>query len=113
MYSIVKVLISALIISGVTEMAKRFPTYGGIVAALPIVSLLSIIWLSVQGEKKEVVSQFTLGVLYGLPGTILLLAVVYICLKNSLHLFMSLSIGVMCWVLFLGLQKIVVKLINT
>ncbi|MGB3890576.1 MAG: hypothetical protein WA953_13710, partial [Priestia megaterium] len=64
-------------------------------------------------EKKEVVSQFTLGVLYGLPGTILLLAVVYICLKNSLHLFMSLSIGVMCWGLFLGLQKIVVKLITT
>ncbi|MDR7203255.1 hypothetical protein J2X82_001522 [Priestia megaterium] len=94
-------------------MAKRVPTYGGIVAALPIVSLLSIIWLSVQGEKKEVVSQFTLGVLYGLPGTILLLAVVYICLKNSLHLFMSLSIGVMCWGLFLGLQRIVVKLINT
>ncbi|MFD9364880.1 DUF3147 family protein [Priestia megaterium] len=104
---------SALIIAGVTEMAKRVPTYGGIVAALPIVSLLSIIWLSVPGEKKEVVSQFTLGVLYGLPGTILLLAVVYICLKNSLHLFMSLSIGVMCWGLFLGLQRIVVKLINT
>lgn len=52
MYSIIKILMSALIIAGVTEMAKRFPAYGGIVAALPIVSLLSIIWLSVQGEKK-------------------------------------------------------------
>ncbi|MED4619133.1 DUF3147 family protein [Priestia megaterium] len=100
-------------IAWVTEIAKRVPTDGGIVAALPIVSLLRIRWLSVQGENKEVVSQFTLGVLYGLPGSILLLAVVYICLKNSLHLFMSLSIGVMCWGLFLGLQKIVVKLINT
>ncbi|MCM3771054.1 DUF3147 family protein [Priestia aryabhattai] len=104
---------SALSIAGITEMAKRFPTYGGIVAALPIVSLLSIVWLSVQGEKKEVVSQFTLGVLYGLPGTILLLAVVYICLKNSLHLFMSLSIGVVCWGMFLVLQKIMIKLITT
>ncbi|KRD93192.1 DUF3147 family protein [Priestia aryabhattai] len=113
MYSIIKILMSALIIAGVTEMAKRFPAYGGIVAALPIVSLLSIVWLSVQGEKREVISQFTLGVLYGLPGTILLLAVVYICLKNSLHLFMSLSIGVVCWGLFLGLQKILFKIITT
>ncbi|WP_129709644.1 DUF3147 family protein [Priestia megaterium] len=113
MYSIIKILMSALIIAGVTEMAKRFPTYGGIVAALPIVSLLSIIWLSVQEEKKEVVSQFTLGVLYGLPGTILLLAVVYICLKNSFHVFMCLSIGVVCWGLFLGLQKILFKIITT
>ncbi|WP_374109818.1 DUF3147 family protein [Priestia aryabhattai] len=113
MYSIIKILMSALSIAGITEMAKRFPTYGGIVAALPIVSLLSIVWLSVQGEKKEVVSQFTLGVLYGLPGTILLLAVVYICLKNSLHLFMSLSIGVVCWGMFLVLQKIMIKLITT
>jgi hypothetical protein len=67
MYSIIKILMSALIIAGVTEMAKKFPAYGGIVAALPIVSLLSIVWLSVQGEKREVISQFTLGVLYGLP----------------------------------------------
>lgn len=53
MYSMIKILMSALIIAGVTEMAKRFPTYGGIVAALPIVSLLSIVWLSVQGEKRK------------------------------------------------------------
>lgn len=34
-----KVIISALIIGFVTEISKRHPTYGGIIAALPLVSL--------------------------------------------------------------------------
>jgi amino acid transporter len=45
MYILVKVLVSAFVIGIVTEIARRFPSYGGIVAALPLVSLLSLIWL--------------------------------------------------------------------
>lgn len=36
-YTVVKILVLAIIISLVTEFARRFPTYGGIVAALPLV----------------------------------------------------------------------------
>jgi len=52
MYSIIKILMSALIIAGVTEMAKRFPTYGGIVAALPIVSLLKY-YMVISARRKK------------------------------------------------------------
>ena len=33
MFYVVKILISAVIIGVVTEVARRFPTYGGIIAA--------------------------------------------------------------------------------
>lgn len=49
----VKFFTSALIIVFVTELAKRFPLYGGIIAALPLISLLSIFWLMVQGEMVK------------------------------------------------------------
>jgi len=52
MYTFFKILSSAAIIGVVTEVARRFPTYGGIIAALPLVSILSIIWLTVQSESK-------------------------------------------------------------
>jgi len=53
MYTFFKILSSAAIIGVVTEVARRFPTYGGIIAALPLVSILSIIWLTVQSESRR------------------------------------------------------------
>ncbi|MEK3808141.1 DUF3147 family protein [Bacillus sp. FSL H8-0547] len=82
MYLLVKILVSAVIIGIVTEIARRFPAYGGIIAALPLVSLLSIIWLSVQGEGSESLSKFALGVLWGFPSTAVLLLIVYLLVKN-------------------------------
>lgn len=63
MYVVMKIVVSAVVIGIVSEIAKRFPAYGGVVAALPLVSLLSIIWLYFQGEQTETLSKFSLGVL--------------------------------------------------
>ncbi|SCC14814.1 Protein of unknown function [Bacillus mycoides] len=42
MHFLVKVIVSALIIGGVTEFAKYYSTLGGFIAALPLISLLSL-----------------------------------------------------------------------
>ena len=44
-YLIFKALISGLIVAAVSEIAKRSPTLGGLVASLPLVSVLALIWL--------------------------------------------------------------------
>jgi len=51
MFVIMKIIASAIVIAIVTEISRRFPSYGGIVAALPLVSLLSIIWLYVDWKS--------------------------------------------------------------
>lgn len=109
MYTIFKIAVSAIIIGLVTEIARRFPTYGGIIAALPLVSLLSILWLSIQGEQAEKLNKFIVGVLMGLPATMVLLVIVYIGMKNSLHLIWSISLGLAGWMVFLAIQEILVK----
>ena len=110
MYAVVKILVSAIIIGLVTEIAKRFPTYGGIIAALPLVSLLSILWLSIQGEQSVTLNKFIVGVLMGLPATMVLLIIVYFGMKNSLHLLWSVLLGIAGWMLFLAIQDILIKL---
>ncbi|NRG46887.1 DUF3147 family protein [Bacillus sp. CRN 9] len=104
-----KIIASAFVIAAVTELARRFPAYGGIIAALPLVSLLSLIWLYIQGETATVLSKFALGVLWGLPGTIVLLFIVYFALKHSLHLYFSISLGIAGWLIFMFLQDVIVK----
>lgn len=44
-YFIVKVVISALIIATVSEVAKRSPGAGALIASLPLISVLGMIWL--------------------------------------------------------------------
>ncbi|TDB49597.1 MULTISPECIES: DUF3147 family protein [Bacillaceae] len=105
MYTAVKILTSALIIGLITELARRFPLYGGILAALPLVSLLSLVWLTVQGQSSAQLQQFIWGVIIGLPATIVMLVGVFIALKYQLPLIAAIAIGIMCWLVCLSLQK--------
>lgn len=44
-YLLAKALLSGVIIAAVSEIAKRSPGFGALVASLPLVSLLGMIWL--------------------------------------------------------------------
>lgn len=109
MFLIVKIFVSALIIGGVTEIARFFPKYGGIIAALPLVSLLSLFWLYVQGEQTINLSKFAMGVLWGFPATAVLLIIVAISLKSSLSLLLSVGFGFVAWLMCLTLQDFIIK----
>ncbi|MFD3450388.1 DUF3147 family protein [Microbacteriaceae bacterium 4G12] len=112
MYTLIKILVSAVVIGVVTEIARRFPTFGGVIAALPLVSLLSIIWLYVQGETSANLSKFILGVLWGFPATVVLLLIVYVSLKHSIALYISIVLGVGGWFVFLLLQHNLIEYVK-
>jgi hypothetical protein len=40
-----KALISGVIVAAVSEVAKRYPGFGGLIASLPLVSVLGMMWL--------------------------------------------------------------------
>ncbi len=44
-YLILKALLSGVIIMAISEIAKRSPAFGALVASLPLISILAIIWL--------------------------------------------------------------------
>ncbi|AYK66344.1 DUF3147 family protein [Bacillus subtilis subsp. subtilis] len=99
-----KVIISALIIGFVTEISKRHPTYGDIIAALPLVSLLSLFWMQIQ-------SQFASGVLTGIPATVCLLAILAFLLKIHVPFWFALCVGILGWAMFLWMQKIFLNIL--
>lgn len=105
MFFVLKITVSALIIGIVTEMARKFPVYGGIMAALPLVSLLSLFWLYVQGEQPTQLSKFAMGVLWGFPATAILLLIVAFSLKYSQSFYISILLGIGGWYVWLIIQK--------
>ena len=45
LYLLIKAAISGVIIATVSEIAKRYPGFGALIASLPLVSVLGMIWL--------------------------------------------------------------------
>lgn len=45
LYLAIKAGLSGIIIAIVSEVAKRYPGFGGLIASLPLVSVLGMIWL--------------------------------------------------------------------
>ncbi|GLC88936.1 DUF3147 family protein [Lysinibacillus piscis] len=110
MYTVIKIVISAAIIGIVSEVARKFPMYGGLIAALPLVSILSIIWLTVQHEPNEHIQKFVLGVMIGLPATIIMLYVIYVAMRSSVNIALAIGLGIVSWVICLSVQKMIGQL---
>lgn len=63
-YYLVKLVISAALIVGVSEVSKRSSLFGGLLASLPLVSFLGMIWLYVDTRDVEKVSALSRDVFW-------------------------------------------------
>lgn len=61
LYLAVKALVSGLIVAAVSEVAKRWPGVGGLLAALPLVSILAMIWLWRDTQDARRVADLAAG----------------------------------------------------
>jgi hypothetical protein len=69
---LIKIVISALLIGGISEIARRNSTIAALLASLPLISLLSMIWLYHDTHDLERISQFSWSIFwYVLPSLIL------------------------------------------
>jgi F0F1-type ATP synthase assembly protein I len=50
---ITKYLVTAAVVVLVSEIAKRSDKLGGLIAALPLVTVLALIWLHVENQSQE------------------------------------------------------------
>ena len=67
-YLIVKYSLTALVVLIVSEFAKRNPQLGGLVAALPIVTVLTLVWMQLEQQTTEkIASHATYTFWYVLP----------------------------------------------
>ena len=61
---VLKSLISGLLVAGISETAKRSPIFGGLIASLPIVSVLSFIWIYAETKDTQAISDLSQSIFW-------------------------------------------------
>ena len=61
LYLVIKAAISGIIVAAVSEIGRRYPTWGGLVASLPLTSLLAMIWLYRDSHEPARVAELSIS----------------------------------------------------
>ena len=94
LYFVVKALISGLIVALVSEIGRRYPTWGGLVASLPLTSLLAMLWLWRDTGDTERIAGVSIGAFWFVLPSLPMFAVLPLLLRSGLGFWASLAIAV-------------------
>jgi len=96
--SLLKIAISLAVILLCTEIGKRVPSLAGLVAVMPLTSLLVLIWLYLENRgDPAVMIHYTKGAFWGILPSILFFLAAYLCFKKDFGLPVVLSASVTVW----------------
>ncbi len=61
MLVVVKIIVNALLITGITELTKRNIIAAALIGALPIVTILAMIWMHVEGQEHKKIAEYSMA----------------------------------------------------
>jgi hypothetical protein len=94
LYLLIKAALSGAIVAAVSEIARRYPGWGGLVASLPLTSLLAMIWLwRDTGDSARVAELSTSNIWFIVPSVPLFLALPLL-LRSGLGFWAAMAIAV-------------------
>ena len=93
-YYLVKIAITTILIVAISEAAKRSAFVGSILASVPLISVLAIIWLYVDTRDVEKVSNLSTGVFWLVIPSLALFLALPLLLKQGVNFYLSLSISI-------------------
>lgn len=110
LYLALKAGLSALIIVAVSEIAKRSPGFAALVASLPLISVLGMIWLwRDTGDPVRMAAHAEATFWYVLPSLPMFL-IIPALLRAGVNFYIALSIGVLITIaLYLAMTAILTK----
>jgi hypothetical protein len=94
LYYALKVIISALLIVAISEIAKRSTGFAALVASLPLTSLLAFVWLHMEASPTERIAELSSQIFWLVLPSLLLFLLLPFLLKHGLSFWVSLGLSV-------------------
>ena len=83
LYLVLKIGISAVIVGAVSEIARRYPTWGGLVASLPLTSLLAMLWLWRDTGDSERIAELSTSIIWFIMASLPLFIALPLLLRSG------------------------------
>jgi hypothetical protein len=94
MWYIVKTIIAALIIVSVTEISRFSTQIGGVIKSLPLISIISFIWIYYDTHDTKVIADLSLSTLWYVLPTLPMFYILPVILNKGVGFYMSLFLSV-------------------
>ena len=102
-YYLTKVFISAILIVIISEISKRSSFMGALLASIPLVSVMAILWIYIDTKDIEKISSLSTGIFWLVLPSLALFVSLPLLLKQGLDFYLSLLISIVitaaCYVL--------------
>ncbi|OGU19971.1 MAG: hypothetical protein A2580_03105 [Hydrogenophilales bacterium RIFOXYD1_FULL_62_11] len=93
LYYAIKLLVSALMILAVSELAKRLPGVAALVASLPLVTLLAFIWMRLEGVSNAAIADLSGQIFWLVIPSLLLFVALAFLLRHGVDFWLGLAIS--------------------
>jgi len=93
-YYLIKIAVTTLLVVAISEIAKRSSLIGAILASVPLVSVLAMIWLYIDTKDVEKVTALASSVFWLVLPSLALFLVLPPLLKMGLNFYLSLGVSV-------------------
>lgn len=111
LYLLVKAGISGLIIAAVSEIAKRSPGFGALIASLPLISVLGMMWLWRDTHGPKRLADHAQATLWYVLPSLPMFALIPALLRRGVAFWPALGAGcLLTIVLYLAVSAMVVRL---
>ena len=93
-YLIIKAALSGAIVAAVSEIARRYPGWGGLVASLPLTSLLAMLWLWRDTHDPARIAELSMGAFWFILPSLPMFAVLPALVRNGVGFWIAIGISV-------------------
>ncbi|MDA2936223.1 DUF3147 family protein [Patescibacteria group bacterium AH-259-L05] len=83
MQYLIKTIITAIVIVGISEIGKKFSLIAAILASLPLVSILAMIWLYTDTKDIQKIIDLSSNIFWAVLPSLIFFLVLPILLKND------------------------------
>jgi len=99
-YIIIKTLLTVVIIVGISEIGKRYTTFAALLAALPLTSLLAMIWLYVDTKDAGRIADLSMAIFWLVLPTLLFFLLLPWLLRQQYNFWFSIVISSVVMIVF-------------
>ena len=92
-FVIVKTLLSAVIIAVISEIAKRSPAFAALIASLPLVSVLGMIWIYNETNDLPRIAAHSEATFWFVLPSLPMFLVLPLMLRNGIGFYVALAIN--------------------